>query len=189
MDPATEDETQLLERIRGGALDHFGVLVARHQAQVFRIVSRYEHDAALVQDLAQETFVKAFRALHQYDRRAPFEHWLSRIAVRVALDHLRARRDREIRFTDLGDSALDWLQSADAQHEPEPQDAREILALAMQNLRAEERLVLTLLELEDRSVKEIAALTGWSSVRVRVRAHRARAKLKQELEKLKANNS
>ncbi len=184
METAAADESQLLERIRNGALDEFAELVQRHQAQVFRILSRYERDPSLVQDLAQDTFVKAFRALHQYDGRAAFAHWLSRIAVHVAIDHIRARRDREVRFSDLSDDALQWLQTLDPKDEMEPRDAREILALAMRALKPEEKLVLTLLELEDRSIKEIMALTGWSSVRVRVRAFRARAKLKTALAEL-----
>jgi RNA polymerase sigma-70 factor (ECF subfamily) len=183
MDTAIDD-SKLLQRIRNGALDDFGELVQRHQAQVFRILSRYERDALLVEDLAQDTFVKAFRALHQYDGRAPFEHWLSRIAVHVAIDHIRARRDREVRFSDLSDEALDWLHLPDPQDGPGPRDAREILDVAMHSLKAEEKLVLKLLELEDRSIKEIAAMTGWSSVTVRVRAFRARAKLKEALEAL-----
>ena len=184
METAEEDERDLLLRIRNGAPEEFGELVRRHQSHVFRILSRYEKDPGLAEDLAQETFVKAFRALHQHDGRAPFEHWLSRIAVHVAIDHIRAHRDREVRFTDLGDSALDWLQTADPKNGPESRDARDILEVAMQGLKPEERLVITLLEIEERSIKEIAALTGWSSVAVRVRAHRARAKLRSALERL-----
>jgi RNA polymerase sigma-70 factor (ECF subfamily) len=184
MEPEAQDESLLLERIRNGAVDDYAGLVQRHQAHVFRILSRYERDGQLLEDLAQNTFVKAWRAIHQYDGRAPFQHWLARIAVHVAIDHVRARREREVRFTDLGDSALEWLQAPDTSHGPEPCDAREILALAMRALKPEDQLVITLLEIEERSIKEIIALTGWSSVSVRVRAYRARARLKKALEEL-----
>src|ERR1043165_6361575 len=90
---ATGDEQALLRRIRNGATEEFAEIIQRYQARVFSILSRYERDAQLVQDLAQDTFLKAWRALHQFDGRAPFEHWLSRITVRVAIDHIRARRD------------------------------------------------------------------------------------------------
>jgi RNA polymerase sigma-70 factor, ECF subfamily len=175
------DETVLLQRICEGAPDDFVEIVRSHQSRVFAILSRYERDAHLVEDLAQETFVKAWRALRQFDGRAPFEHWLSRIAVRVAIDHLRARRDREVRFTDLGDAALDWLHDPDPKCAPEPREAREILEFAMHKLAPEDRLVLTMLEIEEYSVKEICARTGWSSIVVRVRAFRARAKLRDAL--------
>ena len=180
------DDAELLERIRNGAPDDFAEVVQRHQSRVFAILHRYERDAQRVEDLAQETFVKAWRALAQYDGRAPFEHWLSRIAVRVALDHLRRekRRGNEIALSKLGEDALDWLRSADELSELDGRAASEILDLAMRELSPADRIVITMQEIEGRSVKEICAVTGASGVAVRVRAMRARMKLKRALEKL-----
>jgi RNA polymerase sigma-70 factor (ECF subfamily) len=189
MEVPPTDEIVLLQRIRNGATDEFAELIRRHQARVFAILSRYERDAQLVEDLAQETFLKAWRALHQFDGRAPFEHWLSRVAAHVAIDHLRARRDREVRFSDLGDEAMGWLQEYEPKSGPRPEDAREILDLAMRKLGPEDRLVLTMLEIEEYSVKEICARTGLSSIAVRVRAYRARGKLKEALEELEKSGS
>jgi len=176
----------LVQRIRDGATDEFGELVRRHQSRVFAILHRYERDPQRVEDLAQETFVKAWRALPQFQAVAPFEHWISRIAVRTALDHLRRqkRRRHEISLGDLGDEALEWLRIGDDASEPDSRDAGEILALAMRDLSPTDRVVLTMQELEGRSVKEIAAATGASGIAVRVRAVRARARLRRALEKL-----
>lgn len=175
----------MLERIRGGAPDDFAEIVRRHQARVFAILHRYERDAHKVEDLAQETFVKAWHALEQFDGRAPFEHWISRIATRVALDHLRRekRRQNEVALPELGDDALDWLHSSDETRAPAARDAAELLDLAMRDLAPLDRVVLTMQELEGRSVREICAAIGVSGVAVRVRALRARAKLKRALEK------
>jgi RNA polymerase sigma-70 factor (ECF subfamily) len=95
------------------------------------------------------------------------------------------RRRHEVALPELGEDALDWLQTDDGKNELEANQAREILDLAMRGLSPAERVVITLQELEGRSVKEISALTGSSSVAVRVRAMRARAKLKKALEQLK----
>jgi RNA polymerase sigma-70 factor (ECF subfamily) len=180
------DDAELLERIRGGATDDFAGLVRRHQSRVFAILHRYERDAHKVEDLAQETFLKAWRALGQFDGRAPFEHWLSRIAARVALDHLRKekRRQNEIGLPELGDDALDWLRSDDEKSELEARSAGELLELAMRELSPADRMVITMQELEGRNVKEIAVAMGASGVAVRVRAMRARSKLRQALEKI-----
>ncbi len=180
------DDAELLERIRGGATDDFAELVRRHQSRVFAILHRYERDAQKVEDLAQETFLKAWRALGQFDGRAPFEHWLSRIAARVALDHLRKekRRQNEIGLPELGDDALDWLRSDDEKSELDARSAAELLELAMRELSPADRMVITMQELEGRSVKEIALAMGASGVAVRVRAMRARSKLRQALEKI-----
>jgi RNA polymerase sigma-70 factor (ECF subfamily) len=177
------DDAELLERIRNGAQDDFAEIIQRHQGQVFAILHRYERDAQKVEDLAQETFVKAWRFLDRYDARAPFHHWLSKIALRVALDHLRRQKRirSEIALSDLGESALDWLQAPDDAPDPEAQRAVELLRTAMREISPEDRQVITLLELEGRSVKEICALTGFSNAGVRVRAYRARARLRKIL--------
>jgi len=180
------DDAELLERIRNGATDDFAEVVRRHQGRVFVILHRYERDAHKIEDLAQETFVKAWRALDQFDGRAPFDHWLSKIAVRVALDHLRRekRRENEIGLPELGDDALDWLRSGDEKSELDSRAAAELLELAMRELSPLDRVVITMLEIEGRSVKEICEATGASGVAVRVRALRARGRLRRALEKL-----
>lgn len=183
------DDADLLQRIRKGEPEQFAELVRRHQSHVFAILYRYERDHHRLEDLAQETFLKAWRSLDQFDGRAPFQHWLSKIAVHAALDHLRKhkRTQNEIGFPELGEDALDWLHNDDKQADLDVNQAREILAAAMRRLSPEDQLVLTLLEIEDRSVKEISAVTGWSAVTVRVRALRARARLKKALEGLEKN--
>lgn len=185
------DDAELLARIRNGARDDFAEIVRRHQARVFAILCRYERDQQKLEDLAQETFVKAWRALDQFDNRAPFEHWLSRIAVRTAIDHLRRQRHarNEISLGDLGEDALDWLRNDGGSRELAASQAREVLEVAMRGLTPNERLVLTLQEIEGRSAKEISALTGWSGVAVRVRASRARSKLRQALQRLEESDS
>jgi RNA polymerase sigma-70 factor (ECF subfamily) len=182
MEPA-KNETELLDKIRNGATDDFAQLIQQYQPLVFSILHRYERDAHLVEDLAQEAFVKAWRALHQFDGRAPFSHWLSRITVHVALDHLRKRKrvQNEIGFEELGEGALDWLHSDNDNKDLEAGQAREILEIAMRELSPEERVVITLQEIEGKSVEEISKITGSSKVAVRVRAFRARNKLRKAL--------
>jgi RNA polymerase sigma-70 factor (ECF subfamily) len=184
-----DDDAQLLARIRNGALDDFAELIRRHQGRVFAILYRYERDHHRLEDLSQETFIKAWRSLDRFDGRAPFQHWLSKIAVNVALDHLRReRRHRnEVGLPDLGEDALEWLRSDDERSDLGASQAAELLALAMRELSPAEQLVITMQELEGRSVKEICQRTGSSGVAVRVRALRARGKLRRALERLERN--
>jgi RNA polymerase sigma-70 factor (ECF subfamily) len=179
------DDVEILDRIRNGATDEFAELVRRHKSQVFAILYRYERDHHKLEDLAQETFLKAWRSLEQFDGRAPFNHWLARIAVNVALDHLRRikRQQAEISLVDLGEDALDWLHRDD-RSDLEARQAAELLALAMRDLSPAEQVVITMQELEGRSIKEISQRTGSSGVAVRVRAMRARGKLRRALERI-----
>lgn len=184
------DDAELLDRIRRGAPDEFGEIIRRHQAQVFAILHRYERDFQKLEDLAQETFVKAWRFLDRYDGRAPFHHWLSKIALRVALDHLRRQKRvrAEIAMDELGGDALDWLRNPDEERDLGAQQAAELLGAAMRELSPEDRQVITLMEIEGRSVKEVCELTDASNAAVRVRAFRARARLKKALAKIGARD-
>jgi RNA polymerase sigma-70 factor (ECF subfamily) len=182
---AVEDAV-LIARIRAGSSDEFAEIIRRHQGRVFGILYRYERDAQRLEDLAQETFIKVWRALEQFDGRAPFEHWLSKIAVRTALDHLRREKKhkQEIGLEELGEDALDWFRTGDEKSELDTRSAAEILRLAMQDLSPTDQAIITMQELQGHSVKEIAAVLNISGVAVRVRALRARSKLRKALEKL-----
>ena len=180
------DDAELLARIRNGAVDEFGELVRRHQDHVFAILYRYERDQQKLEDLAQETFIKAWRSLSRFDGRAPFEHWLAKIAVHAALDHLRKekRRRNDVPLPELGEDALEWLRNPNEDAEPAARDAAELLYLAMRELSPIEQLIITMQELEGRSIKEICERIGSSNVATRVRAMRARTKLRRVLERL-----
>lgn len=180
------DDATLVAEARNGSSEAFRELVLRNQNHVFAILHRYERDRHLLEDLAQDSFTKAWRALASYDGRAPFQHWLSRIAVNVAIDHVRRRKRLSggVSFSDLGKDAHEWLHDGFPAREQQARQAREILDIAMNALSPAERVVITLLELEDRSVMEVSSLTGYSNIAVRVRAVRARAKLRKAIERL-----
>ncbi len=172
MEPTDE---RLIASTLTGDDEAFAALVARHKRRVFSIAARFARHEQELDDVAQEIFIKAYRNLAKYRGDAPFEHWLSRIAVRGCYDLLRrTRRERE-------NVSLDGVEVGVTDNVA-AQEARQVLEVALAQLGAEERLVITLLELEERSVREIAALTGWSEGNVKVRAHRARNKLKEILE-------
>ena len=134
-----------------------------------------------VDDLAQEVFLTMFTRLDRYEARPgiPFMAWLSRLAVNVCLDVLRAE-SRRPRLT-LGEEAAVWfdtLVGGPSAATASALAARELVDELLAELEPADRLVLTLLDLEERSVAEITELTGWSQTATKVRAFRARRKLK-----------
>ena len=155
--------------------------------QVARIVRRHLPFRMTEDDLAQEVFAKLFQNLHRYDPRRPLENWVSRLALNVCRDHLRARACRpELRWADLGvgeqralEAALHAAESVDA---AVAKDARALTRKLLETLNADDRMVLTLLHLEEKSVDEIVALTGWNRALVKVRAFRARGRMRKALE-------
>jgi RNA polymerase sigma factor (sigma-70 family) len=164
-------------------------LVAEHYALVNRIVRANLPKMAEEQDLAQEIFLKMFAGLNTFDGRVPFTHWLSRVAVNVCVDAQRARRRRpEMRWSDLTVEEAEVLTATLADqntlHPAAPLAARELLSKLLETLGAEDRLVLRLLVYEEKSVAEIRELTGWSAALIKVRAFRARLKLRRQLARL-----
>ncbi|MBI3876333.1 MAG: sigma-70 family RNA polymerase sigma factor [Verrucomicrobia bacterium] len=181
-------DTELIAAVRKGDVAQFEPLIARYQPRVFATARRYARREDEIQDIVQEVFIKAFQKLDSFRAEAPFEHWLMRMTVRTCYDFLRShQRNRETTLTDLSDPEVDWLERFAASPEDNSKNtdaARALVERVMTQLSPEARLVITLLEIEDRSVKEIAQLTGWSVPLVKVRAFRARAQMKKILETL-----
>ena len=181
-------DAELIAAVLNGETASFEPLVKKYQPRVFATARRYARRESEVEDIVQEVFLKAFQKLRSFRGDAPFEHWLMRLAVRTCYDFLRAhRRNREMSFADISDEESDWLERFGANPSDASEQAaaaRELVERLLAQLSPAARLVLTLLEIEDRSVKEIAALTGWSLSVVKIRAFRARAEMRKCLEKL-----
>jgi len=166
----------------------FEPLVKKYSPRVFATARRYARRESEVEDIVQEVWAKAFQKLRTFRGEAPFEHWLMRLAVRTCYDFLRNhQRSRETTFSELAEPDTDWLDRFMA----DPDDASERAAAAkalvqriLSQLSPAARLVITLLEIEEKSVKEISKLTGWSVPLVKVRAFRARAEMRKCLAKI-----
>jgi RNA polymerase sigma-70 factor, ECF subfamily len=185
--PAKEpSDAELIEAVLRGNSSSFEPLIRKYQPRVFATVRRYARRESEIEDIAQEVFLKAFQKLHTFRGQAPFEHWLMRMTVHTCYDFLRAHRRRpEISFSDYAMPETEWLHHFAIQDDSSAADAsmaREIVQLVFEKLSPRSRLVLTLLELEDRSVREVASLTGWSASLVKVQAFRARAEMRKCLE-------
>ena len=193
--PDALDVPACLERVRGGDDASALALVEHLHPLVLKIVRSHRTRRVAEEDLAQEIFLKMFTRLDQYRGRdgVPFEHWISRIAVTTCLDALRAEKRRpEWRWADLGEGERAWVEFFTGE-EPAaaPSDAagaREIVGKLLDALAPEDRLVIAMLDLEERSVAEICAVTGWGASRVKVRAFRAREKLRKHALHLKKEN-
>ena len=182
MQPADAD---LIDAVRNGDPGSFEPLVQKYSPRLFAMARRYARRQDEVEDVVQEIWLKAYKRLGTFRGAAPFEHWLMRLAVRTCYDFLRKhRRNRESSFSELTDAEGEWLERFLAAPGEAPEDAdaaRQLVARVLEELSPDARLIITLLEIEDRSVKEISSLTGWSPTLVKVRAFRARAKMKRIL--------
>jgi RNA polymerase sigma-70 factor (ECF subfamily) len=162
--------------------------VQKHSPRVFATARRYARRESEVEDIAQEIWLRAFQKLDGFRGDAPFEHWLMRMAVNVCYDFLRThQRNREDTFTDITDAENDWLERFVAnpeQADDQSSAAKQLIQRLMESMSPPARLIITLMEIEEKSIKEIADITGWSVPLIKVRAFRARAEMKKGLAKL-----
>jgi|SRR5665213_639566 len=157
---------------------------------VIRIVRAHLPRRVAEEDLAQEIFLKMFTRMDQYQGNVPFTHWISRIAVTTCIDQLRAQKRRpELRMADLSENESDFVERGITnENDVAPDDAlaaKEIVQKLMDMLKPEDRLVIQYLELDQKSIAEISAITGWNQTLVKVRAFRARRKLQRFFRELK----
>lgn len=170
VDVVTGSDVQDVRRSLNGDDDAFERIVRRHQQEIAGRLRRFSRDPLVLEELVQETFVQAYFSLRRYRSDAPLIHWLHRIAVRAGYRYWKSRRD------DPPAVPLDARTPASTEASGGDADR---LERVMDRLAPRDRLVLTLLYLEDRTVQETAALIGWSRTMVKVQAHRARGRLRR----------
>lgn len=180
-----------LERVRRRDQVASRQLVEYLYPLVIRIVRSHLPRRVAEEDLAQDIFLKMFTRLAQYQGNVPFPHWVSRIAVTTCIDQLRAQKRRpEFRWADLSENEAEVLDHVlTDEHDVAPGDAlaaRELVHKLLGQLKPDDRLVIQLLDLEQKTIAEISALTGWNQTLVKVRAFRARRKLQKLFQELQS---
>jgi RNA polymerase sigma-70 factor, ECF subfamily len=181
-------EAELIAAALKGDDASFEPLVGKYSPRVFATARRYARRESEIEDIVQEVWIKAFQKLAGFRGDAPFEHWLMRLAVHTCYDFLRRhQRNRESPFSELTEPETDWLDRFVTQPESASENAdaaRQLVERILEQMSPAARLIITLLEIEDRSVKEISQLTGWSVPLVKVRAFRARAEMRKLVAKI-----
>jgi RNA polymerase sigma-70 factor (ECF subfamily) len=187
-------DLELARMGREGDEAAFAEIMRRYSPRVFRFASRYFRQRELVEEAAQEVFLKAFTQLDTFEGRGSMEGWLTRITTNTCLNLLRsARRHPELTVSDLTEDENTWLdeklaETAAERHQSSERSivAADLAGRVLETLSPDDRLVLTLIDGEETPVKEVAELTGWSQSKVKVQAFRARRRMRKAVEQLLA---
>jgi RNA polymerase sigma factor (sigma-70 family) len=180
------DRRELLLRASRHDEDAARRLVERLYPTVLKIVRGLQYERSWEEDLVQEVFLKVFSRGEQYRGVVPLEHWVSRLAVSACLDHLRARRRRpELRWADLSTEEAQYFAAELACPQGiTPADslaAAELVERLLGSLPPRDALLMRLMYIEEMSVSEVQHLTGWNRAVIKIRAFRARGRLKKML--------
>lgn len=184
------DDMRVITDVLNGDVNAFEHLLARYESPVARVIAAHvpgEH----VAEVAQETFIKAFKSLPGYKPTKPLINWLTTIATRSCHDFWRQQyRRKESPACDLSDDGQQFLESAMAPQSRDQFDAlvnqreaQQVLSLVLDQLAPVDRMILTLTYLEERSISETAEMLDISVPNVKVRAFRAKRKLKNFLKR------
>ena len=181
----------LARQAQAGDESAFAEIVRRYSPRVFSVASRFFRQRSLVEEAAQEVFLKAFTQLGSFEGRGSIEGWLTRIATNTCLNMIRgAKRRPELTVSDLTDDEAQWLDhqaGGDGSEQRSVENslvATDLADRVLSVLSPEDQQALLMIDGEDASIKEVAEATGWSESKVKVRAFRARKKVREAMEKL-----
>lgn len=178
------DDVAWAARVRAGDEAAARALVERLYRNILKLVRTHLPRRTSEDDLVQAVFLKVFSKLDQFSGAVPLEHWVSRITINTCLNQLAHETVRpELRMSDLSEEQEAVVQQLASTEADLPgnhaQAARELVEALLARLPPDQRLVITWLHLEERSVAEVARLTGWSPSAVKVRAFRARHRMRR----------
>jgi RNA polymerase sigma-70 factor (ECF subfamily) len=184
-------ELDLVRQAQDGDESAFAEIVRRYSPRVFSVASRFFRQRSLVEEAAQEVFLKAYTQLGSFEGRGSLEGWLTRIATNTCLNIVRSSKRRpELSVSDLTDDEQSWMDQqsvGDGGKQTSVENsvvAADLADRLLAVLPPEDQQALLMIDGEDASIKEVAEATGWSESKVKVRAFRARKKLREAMEKL-----
>jgi RNA polymerase sigma factor (sigma-70 family) len=169
------NEYSLIDQILAGEQHLYAELVNRYKSYAFTIAYRILENRPEAEEAAQDAFIKAFHHLKSFNRESKFSTWLYRIAFNTSISY---KRKRKVSFQSIENVIVEYDQGEDAL---EHNDKKKYISQAISKLNETDRLALNLFYLQEFSLEEIAEITGMQANTVKVRVHRARQRLAEEL--------
>jgi len=185
-------DLELAQKACDGNEQAFEEIVRRHTPRVFYIAGKFFRQRSVVEEVSQEVFLRAYTQLARYEGRGSLEGWITKIATNLCLNLLRKNGSvKELSLADLTEAEAEWVENtlSDSSAEKDSPIERSVIAAdladrVLSTLSADDRVVLMLLDGDELTVRQIAEMTGWSESKVKVRALRARRKIRTVMDRL-----
>jgi RNA polymerase sigma factor, sigma-70 family len=176
---ANQEEYSLIDRILAGEKDLYSVLVDRYKSYAYTIALKIVENKPEAEEAAQDAFIKAFHYLKNFNREAKFSTWLYRIVFNTAISYKRKNRQQ---FQGFEHTVVEYEHRAD--DEMHKEDKQHFILKAMEKLNEADRLAIQLYYIKEFSLEETAAMMGQNENTIKVRVHRARLRLGEELKRI-----
>lgn len=164
-------ENEHIQRVLEGDTDAFRYFIQTYQSYAYSLALRIVRRPEVAEEVVQDAFLKAFKALRQFNRTAKFSTWLYPIVTRQALSYVRKKK---LPTTMLETAAAISDSTLSAARQLEKTEERQLIEQVLERMKPKERLVLQLFYLEEQSIQEVETITGFSSSNIKVLLHRAR---------------
>jgi RNA polymerase sigma-70 factor (ECF subfamily) len=182
------DDNDYIGRVLSGDVSAYASLVAKHKNLVFSIVLKIVNNREDAEEISQDVFLKAYQSLSTFERKSKFSTWLYRIAYNAAISKTRKKRVEMVAIEETVITNYSLDEIGRNMNELEENDRQLILEKALQRLPEEDNLLITLFYKNENSIEEISDITGLSVSNVKVRLHRIRKKLYNEMNGLIRRN-
>jgi RNA polymerase sigma-70 factor (ECF subfamily) len=172
-----------IEQVLAGKNNAFGYIVDQHKNKAFNLAFRICGNHEEAEELAQDSFLKAYRALNSFKMKSSFATWFYRIVYNTTISHVRLKKKGVLSLEDFPADATDFIGTNTNEEEAEKEYRNSLVNFALQKITEEERGLISLYYYEDMSTDEIADVTGISKSNIKVRLFRARQKMQEIIEK------
>jgi RNA polymerase sigma-70 factor (ECF subfamily) len=180
---AYKGDAYYIEEVLRGNTPAFAFLVNRHKDNVYNLAVRICSNREEAEEIAQDAFLKVYKALSEFKRNSSFATWLYRIVYNTSISYLRARRKEVLSLEDFPADATDFIGCCESEEIAEREYRDALVNFALQKLNESDRAIVTLFYYEEMSHAEIATITGISKENIKIRLHRARKKMLEDIER------
>lgn len=178
-----------VEQVLQGNVNAFTYIVDRHKDRAFNLAFRICCNREEAEEIAQDSFLKAYRALGSFQRKSSFSTWLYRIVYNTAVSYVRVKKKEILSLEDFPVDATDFIGTCTSDEEAESEYRKSLINFAFQKIGEEERSLITLHYYEEMSTEEISDVTGISKSNIKVKLFRARQKMLQIFENVEKNRT
>jgi RNA polymerase sigma factor (sigma-70 family) len=185
-----DDILYYIDEVLAGNVNAFSYIVDRHKNKVYNLAFRICCNREEAEEIAQDSFMKTYRALGSFKRKSSFSTWLYRIVYNTAISYVRLKKREVLSLEDFPADATDFIGTGTSDEEAENEYRKSLISFAFQKISEEDRSLITLHYYEEMSIEELSDVTGISKSNVKVKLFRARQKMLQifenaEMKKLK----
>ena len=171
-----------------GKVNAFSHIIERHKDHVFNLALRISGNREDAEEVAQDSFMKAYRALAAFKMKSSFATWLYRIVYNTAVSQLRGRKKGVLSIEEFPADAADFRGSSQDEEEADTEYRNSLVNFALQKISEEERAVISLYYYEEMDTEEISQVTGFTRQNVKVKLFRARQKMMEVIKNAEKNN-